>query len=193
MAAGKTTVGRLLAERLGYEFVDLDREVERRAGRPVPEIFRDEGEAAFRSLEAEVTRLQDSVEPVVMAAGGGWMARPELRSRWPDAVRVWLRVSPGEAVVRLGDDLGSRPMLDPADPEASARTILEERAEAYGRAEIAVETDALTPREVAGRILASLDGMDASDGMDALDGVDPRDGLTTDDTNQRTGSSDGEQ
>lgn len=177
MAAGKTSTGRALARRTGRRFVDLDEEVERRAGRTVPEIFRDEGEAAFRRLEAEVTRALDRGRRaggdagagreaddagdgpgLVVATGGGWMARPGLRDRWPDAVRVWLRVSPEEALRRLEGDLASRPMVDPDDPLASLRRTLERRREDYARAEHAVRTGGRTPDEVARRILEALRG-----------------------------------
>lgn len=174
MAAGKTSAGRALARRTGYRFVDLDEEVERRAGRTVPEIFREEGEAGFRSREAEVTRALDP-DPggggsgpagaeddadvgagLVVATGGGWMARPELRDRWPDAVRVWLEVSPEEALRRLEGDLASRPMVDAEKPLASLREKLERRRDDYARAEVAVRTRGRTPDEVADRILEAL-------------------------------------
>lgn len=190
MAAGKTSTGRALARRIGYGFVDLDEEVERRAGRTVPEIFREEGEEGFRRLEAEVTRSLDpgpdasaaggasepeagavgeAVEPdgrgrdpggggLVVATGGGWMARPELRDRWPEAVRVWLEVSPEEALRRLEGDLASRPMVDPDEPLASLRETLERRRGDYARAEHRVRTAGRTPEEVAGRVLEALRG-----------------------------------
>lgn len=165
MAAGKTTVGRRLARRLGYRFVDLDREVERRAGRTIPEIFREAGEAGFRELEAEATRALD-VGPtpegadgddrgLVIAAGGGWMARPELRDRWTGACRVWLRVDAPTVLERVSD-VSSRPMLDPADPLASARRLLEAREDDYRRAEAAVDTAGLAPEEVVERVLEAL-------------------------------------
>lgn len=156
MGAGKSTVGQLLADRLGFAFVDLDAEAEERAGKPVSEIFADEGEAAFRVLEADVTEAADRVTPVVVATGGGWMARPELRDRWPAAVRVWLRVSPPVALERIGGDVQSRPMLHPASPERSLQAILEARLSAYARAEVTVDTDGRTPAEVAGRIVELL-------------------------------------
>lgn len=144
MAAGKTTVGRRLARRLGYRFVDLDREAERLAGRTVAEIFADEGEERFRELEARVTR-ELGPEPAgcrgtVVAAGGGWMARPELRDIWPGAVRVWLSVDAPTAVHRLGGELASRPLLEAADPVEEARGLLEARREGYARAEHRVDT-----------------------------------------------------
>lgn len=144
MAAGKTTVGRRLARRLGYRFVDLDREVERVAGRSVAEIFADEGEERFRELEARVTRELGPEPPggsgTVVAVGGGWMARPELRDAWPGAVRVWLSVDPPTVVDRLAGELASRPLLEAADPVEEARRLLEARREEYARAEHRVDT-----------------------------------------------------
>lgn len=156
MGAGKSAVGTILARRLGWRFVDLDGEVARLAGRPVPEIFRLAGEEEFRRLEGLATAALDDVSGAVIAAGGGWMARPELRDRWPDAVRVWLRVSAAAAVSRLGVRLHTRPLLDPADPEGSARRLLTAREAAYGRAELAVETEGKSPGEVADEILDLL-------------------------------------
>ncbi|MFB6241038.1 MAG: shikimate kinase [Gemmatimonadota bacterium] len=156
MAAGKSTVGRRVAERAGYPFLDLDDEVEEMAGRSIPELFRREGEEAFREMEAEVTRRADDVRPAVIAAGGGWMARPELADRWEDAARVWLRVSPEAVLERIGDDLSSRPMLDPGSPLRSIRAILEARRPQYARAEHEVATDGRTPEEVAEAVLAAV-------------------------------------
>lgn len=152
MGAGKSTVGPLLARLLGYRFVDLDREVERSAGRSIRAIFADSGEAAFREMERRVTERLDRAERVVVAAGGGWMARPELRDRWPDAVRVWLRASPAAVLERIGDGVPSRPLLDPRDPERSVQEILRGREPDYARAELRVETDGRSPAEVAAEI-----------------------------------------
>lgn len=159
MAAGKTTVGRLLARKLGHRFVDLDRRIEERAGRPIPDIFATGGEERFRALEARVTRELDEADRIVVAAGGGWMAREELRDRWQGAVRVWLRVRPATVVARLGDDVSSRPMLDPDDPERTVVDLLEARREDYARAELAVETDDLSPEQVAAEVQNLLEAM----------------------------------
>lgn len=161
MGAGKSTVGPLLAARLGYRFVDLDAEVERVAGATIPALFRERGEAAFRRLEARATAALDEARRVVVAAGGGWMARPALRDRWPDAVRVWLRASPATILARVrdadpGDGLAGRPLLDPADPARSVRRLLEAREADYRRAELAVETDGRSPEAVARAVARAL-------------------------------------
>lgn len=153
MASGKTTVGRLIAERTGWHFVDLDREVERATGRSVEEIFRSDGEEAFRELEARVTREAALPERAVVATGGGWMARPELRDRWEGAVRVWLEVAPDDVLERLGDRVGSRPLLAGDSPARTARAILERRRGDYARAEVRVDTAERTPEEVADEVL----------------------------------------
>lgn len=157
MGAGKTSTGRILAARVGYRFVDLDEEVIRlKGGRSVAAIFQLEDEGAFRELEARVTAHLDGVERVVVATGGGWMARPELRDRWPDAVRIWLEILPSTAMARLGPSLESRPLLDPRDPLQSVHRLLEAREADYRKAELRVETEGRTPGEVADEILALL-------------------------------------
>lgn len=156
MAAGKSTVGELLARRTGYDFVDLDAEIERRQERSIPEIFRQDGEEAFRAMEAEATRRHDDSREVVVATGGGWMAREELRDRWTGATTVWLRVSPGQVLERVGSDTSSRPMLDASSPERSIRAILARRRPHYRLADLTVDTDGRSPDEVAARILERL-------------------------------------
>lgn len=158
MAAGKTSVGRLVAERLEWPLIDLDAEVERVAGRPIPEIFRREGEEGFRELEARVTRELSLPERAVVATGGGWMARPGLRSSWEDAVRIWLHVEAADVLARLGGELDSRPMLAGEPPEAAVRDLLEERRREYARAEIRVETTGRTTEEVAEEVLRAVAG-----------------------------------
>ena len=80
MASGKTAVGARLADRLGWTHVDLDEEIVRRAGKPITRIFQEEGEAAFRALEADATRDLLARTRAVLSPGGGWTESPRIRS-----------------------------------------------------------------------------------------------------------------
>jgi shikimate kinase len=154
--AGKSVVGCILASRLGWSFLDLDTEVERIACRSISDLFACEGEQAFRDLEGQVTRSAPVESGTVVSTGGGWMARPELRDTWPDAIRVWLRVEPGLALSRLAQERSSRPLLAGPDPESKLRSLLAGRIPAYRLAEIAVRTDGLSPEAVVDAILDRL-------------------------------------
>lgn len=151
--AGKTHVGRLLAARLGWRFVDLDSEVARIAGRSIAEVFAEQGEPAFRELEARATRTAVVDSRTVVSTGGGWMARPELRETWPAALRVWLRVEPARAASRLAPERSTRPLLAGPDPERALTQLLADRLPAFRLAEIEVHTDGLDPEAVVDAIL----------------------------------------
>ncbi len=159
MGAGKSTVGRRLASRLGVRFVDTDAEIERAAGRSVKEIFAGEGEEAFRAREREaVGALLDS--GAVVALGGGAIAQPELRRLLSGhGVVVHLRLSPRTALARVGD-ADERPLLAGLSPDERLERLtrlLEERAPAYAAADFAVDTDALGADEVVERIAGRLE------------------------------------
>jgi shikimate kinase len=149
-------VGDLLASRLGWSFLDLDEEIERRTGRSIADVFADEGEAEFRVLEARITAESTPPAQAVIASGGGWMARPELRDEWPDAIRVWLEVRPDTALARLGSGRASRPLLSGPDSVGRLKSLLEKRLPSYALAEYRVVTDGLKPDEVVDEILSML-------------------------------------
>ena len=155
MGSGKTSVGRLLARRLGYVFEDMDRRIERRAGRTIAEIFRDEGEEAFRAMEHEEALALSRLRDRVVAAGGGAFARPETRALLQQgALTVWLRCDLERILTRVPAD-GSRPL---AGNRAIMRALLAEREPSYRMADVAVEASAGTPREVADRIIGLIEG-----------------------------------
>lgn len=163
MGSGKSSVGRVLAARLGVSFVDLDAEIEALAGCTIPELFRDRGEAEFRDLELEATVRVGETVPAVVATGGGWMSRPEVRDLWPDAVYVWLAVSPETVLERVGGRHDLRPMLDPETPARSIRVLLEAREPDYAEAGIVVKTDDLSVTEVAERVVDLLGVEDSAE------------------------------
>ncbi len=153
--AGKSTVGRLVAERLGWDFVDLDAEIERRIGRAIAALFAEVGESGFRDLESAATTAMAARQRVVIATGGGWVER---RSN-SDAVRagamtVFLRVSPAVAMARLGADGGGRPLLATPKPEKALGELLARREPMYLQAQHTVSVDSLSPAELASSIVA---------------------------------------
>jgi shikimate kinase len=153
MCSGKSAVGAELARRLGWTHLDLDREVERAAGRSVREIFAAEGEAAFRRMEAEATARIAERTGIVLSPGGGWITNPQLLdSLGAGTLCVWLRVSPEETVRRAAAEPGERPLLAGADPLAAVRRLLAERERFYARAELAVLTDGRSVGEVTDEI-----------------------------------------
>jgi shikimate kinase len=154
MGAGKTTAGKLVAQKLGWDYVDSDAEVEKETGFTVPQLFARDGEAAFRNAETRALRRGcASGRPVVVSVAGGAVLRVENRALLQSAGRViWLRARPETLAARVGDGAG-RPLLN-SDPAAALRTLDAVRRPLY--AEVADETidvDDLSADEVVRRIL----------------------------------------
>ncbi|MEF9943294.1 MAG: shikimate kinase [Burkholderiaceae bacterium] len=156
MGAGKTTIGRLLAQALGWDFLDADRELEARNGVPVATIFELEGEAGFRRREAAVIDELSALPNVVLATGGGAVTQAEtcerLRSR---GLVIHLRVSADEVHRRTRRD-SHRPLLRTADPRARIEELLALRGPLYAAAaHISFQSVATNPKRLVERILAA--------------------------------------
>jgi shikimate kinase len=138
MGAGKSTVGRRLAARLGLPFVDADTEIEAAAGMTIPEIFETHGEAHFRDGEARViARLLDN-GPHVLATGGGAFMREETRARIAaQGVSLWLQAD-ADVILRRVKRRADRPLLKTADPAATIARLIDERHPMYQTAEITI-------------------------------------------------------
>lgn len=159
MGSGKSTVGRALAAKLRWSFLDLDDEIEARAGRSVEELFRVEGEAAFRALEAEVSGAALVRPSTVLAPGGGWSLAPGRLEGLPEgSLTVWLRVAPETAVRRATGHGRVRPLLAGADPLGRAKALLEEREPVYKRALLHLDADRATPAALVEAIVVHMEG-----------------------------------
>jgi len=159
MGSGKSTVGHHLAERLGREFVDLDREIEADAGRAIETIFALEGEQQFREREQRALERVLQRQGVVVAAGGGAPLRDAnwrlMRSK---GTVVALTAEPAELARRL-DGGGGRPLLQP-DTKSAIASLLPERLPRYQSADLVVATDGCRPEDVAHRIAQALPMVD---------------------------------
>lgn len=154
--AGKSTVGSLLAGRMGRRFVDLDDRIVERVGASVPDIFRVQGEEAFRVLERDTMAEALAGPPVVVAPGGGWAAQHlALESVRGRAVVVYLQLPPDVAAIRVAGGEG-RPLLTGHDPAARVRELYERRRPWYERADVTVDAAEGTPDQVAARVAAAL-------------------------------------
>jgi shikimate kinase len=157
--AGKTTVGRLLAARLGWDFLDADEALEAETGVSIPTIFATEGEPAFRDREAGVLRRLTSRDRLVLATGGGAVLREENRAalRRFGAV-VWLRTDPQTLRRRLGaGGAAGRPALTAAGTLAEIDAVLAAREPLYREvADVAIDTDGRRPGAIAAAILDAL-------------------------------------
>jgi shikimate kinase len=157
MGAGKSTVGRLLAERWDVAFRDTDDDVEHAEGRSISDIFVDSGEEHFRALEREAVAHALGEHAGVLAVGGGAVMRPETRSLLAGHRVVFLQVGLTDAAARVG--LGtSRPLLL-GNVRGTLKALLDERTPVYQAvADASVDTDGRTPDEVADLVEAALDG-----------------------------------
>ena len=157
MGSGKTSVGQLVAERLGWRFVDFDDEIEREAGAPIAALFAEHGEAHFRAIEARVADRLLAEQGVVLGSGGGWGGVPGRLTTLPAATgSFWLEVSAPTAIQRTSREPGIRPLLDGPDALDTAARLLAERAPFYRQARWAVDTEHSSVEDVSARILEIL-------------------------------------
>jgi shikimate kinase len=156
--SGKSTVGRLVAEALDAPFVDLDEEIERRAGRSIAEIFARDGERAFRQLELDAARAALAGPPAVLAPGGGFFAADVTRTvARGSGLVVYLATEPAEAAARLGGAAG-RPLLEGGPAVARLGALLAERGTGYGEADCTVSTDGRSVADVAAAVVSLARG-----------------------------------
>ncbi len=156
MGAGKSAVGRPLAEALGYRFLDADDALVQVAGRSIPEIFASDGETGFRELETAVLGQIANWHSLVVATGGGVVIRPENWGHMRQGVVVWLDAPAPLLLERLQADPTPRPLLQADDPAARLAALLAQRQPLYQQADLQVRQAGEDPAEVAQQVLAGL-------------------------------------
>jgi shikimate kinase len=156
MAAGKSTIGKRLAQDLGLPFIDTDEVIAARHG-PIAEIFAREGDAGFRAREFEVVRETLEGAPAVVALGGGAVTYQPTRALVADhAVRVFLDVAESTLLERLSRSTTNRPMLGGSLDPAHVRGLLEKRLPLYREAEIVVQGHGRSKATIVREIVARL-------------------------------------
>ena len=152
--AGKSTVGRLAAERLGVGFRDTDADIEATVGKAIPDIFFEDGEPAFRAMEKEAVRVALAEHTGVLSLGGGAVLDPETRQRLRPVNVAFLAVGLAEATKRVGMS-AARPVLA-LNPRAQLQLLLAERLPLYREvASLELSTDGKTPEQVLEELLLS--------------------------------------
>ncbi len=157
MATGKSSVGRRLAIRLGYDFLDLDTLIAAEARMPISQIFATQGESAFRALETRMVEHVANRTGCVVATGGGTIVNPHnLEALKRDGLVITLTADPKTILARIGS-VDDRPMLWGGDTLGRIQTLLEQRAAVYARADLIVDASAQTIDQVVKHILDFLD------------------------------------
>ena len=154
MASGKSSAGKELASRLGWDFQDFDTVIAARAGKSISRVFAEDGEAEFRRLESSVAEELLARSDTVVASGGGWPAQPGAwKMVTEDTMSVWLKVSAAVAVRRASEQGPTRPLLDGGDVTERATALLLGREASYRRARYTLDSERYGPLELADEIV----------------------------------------
>ena len=150
---GKTTIGKAAARQLGRQFLDFDAEIEKRAGMNVRDIFKLQGEDAFRAMELDLTRELSETGGMVLSPGGGWITQQDAVELLRRAGRIiYLRASP-ESVARRLRRVETRPLLAGRDPVVALRELYQKRRALYETADTVLDTERLARQQLIAKVV----------------------------------------
>lgn len=153
MGSGKSSVGKKLAKKLQFQFIDTDEIIEKDVGISIAKIFQKKGEPYFREVESKAVALVSILDKFVIATGGGVpLKKANMEELERNSIVIYLKVSPEIVLKRIGHDL-SRPLLKTKDPLETAREILHKREQAYARCTEMIDTDHSSIDEVIEKII----------------------------------------
>ncbi|MEL6601960.1 MAG: shikimate kinase [Cyanobacteria bacterium J06614_10] len=155
MGAGKTTIGKKLANRLGYRFLDTDALIEQSTGRTVTDLFAQEGETGFREIETQVLAQVSTHTSLVVATGGGIVTQQMNWSYLRHGVVIWLDVPVAVLASRLAGD-STRPLIQDVDLSEKLTKLLTERGDRYGQSDIRIGYEGKSVKRTCDRILIAL-------------------------------------
>ena len=156
MGAGKTTIGRRVARRLGYHFLDMDEHIEREENRKIPEIFAQHGEAAFRHLETQLLKRLRPVQNTVIASGGGVVVKDGNLDMIKGLGKVFYLKAAVEDIIERVTRSQHRPLLNEENPEEKVKALLAQRAPLYEQADCIIETKNLSLHRITSLIIQNL-------------------------------------
>lgn len=159
MGTGKTSTGRMLASKLGCAFVDMDIKIEEEQGKPIPQIFEEQGEAYFRALERDLVKRLSKRKNVVISTGGGTVKDPRNVEDFQRTGVVIALSASVEAILWRTSKRGERPVLDQEDKgdrRHAIEKLLAERKDMYKKANLTIDTSDMSPLQVVETILRYL-------------------------------------
>lgn len=157
MGTGKTSVGKILSQRLGFTLVDVDSEIEREQKTTITDIFRQLGETAFRDMESDIIKRLSTLTNAVLSTGGGAVLRAEnMEALRENGIIVCLSASP-ETILRRTGTAKNRPLLQTGNPLQKIIELYEFRRPYYEKADIIIDTDNMGPLQVAEEIIKAIE------------------------------------
>lgn len=160
MGTGKTSVGKIIAKKLGFKFVDVDELIERTTGMEISEIFSKFGEPRFRDIETEMIKLITQKTGQVIATGGGVVLRDENMELLKENGVIFCLEAPENVIFERVKHTKNRPLLQVENPEEKIKELLQMRMPLYKKADFCICTEGLTPEEVAEKIIKEYERLD---------------------------------